>query len=60
MQTVVNLLENQPLVDPPAYGIDPVTLVESNCGFNNGSITIAANGLNGPFSIFDGKRTLSG
>ncbi len=40
---------NQALVDPPAYGIDPVTLVESNCGFNNGSITIAANGLNGPF-----------
>ncbi len=40
----------QTLIDPPGYGIDPVTIVESNCGFNNGSITVAANGLNGPFS----------
>ncbi len=53
---------NQTLIDPPAYSIDPVTMVESNCGFNNGSITIAANGLNGPFqySMDGGPYQVSG
>src|SRR3989344_5108695 len=53
---------NQTLIDPPAYSIDPVTIVESNCGFNNGSITIAANGLNGPFqySMENGPYQASG
>jgi gliding motility-associated-like protein len=37
------------LTDPPGYGIDTVSVTESNCGFNNGAITVQANGLNGPF-----------
>lgn len=40
----------QTLVDPPGFGIDQVLVVESNCGFNNGSITVSANGTNGPFT----------
>lgn len=45
----------QMLTDPPGYGIDTVNIVESNCGFNNGEITVAANGLNGPFQYsFEG------
>lgn len=53
---------NQALVDPPAYGIDTVSVVESNCGFNNGSISVAANGLNGPFqySMEGGPYQVSG
>lgn len=39
----------QTLVDPPGFGIDTTTVISSNCGFNNGSITVAANGTNGPF-----------
>jgi len=39
----------QNLVDPPTFGIDLVVMTESNCGFNNGTIEVIANGLNGPF-----------
>ncbi|MDR0801712.1 PKD domain-containing protein [Fluviicola sp.] len=39
----------QTLVDPPGFGIDTIGVTSSNCGFNNGSITVAANGTNGPF-----------
>lgn len=45
----------QMLIDPPGYSIDTVSITESNCGFNNGQITVAANGLNGPFQYsFEG------
>jgi gliding motility-associated-like protein len=40
----------QALVDPPGFGIDTTVVVESNCGFNNGAITVVANGTNGPFT----------
>ena len=40
----------QNLVDPPGFGIDTTVVVESNCGFNNGAITVVANGTNGPFT----------
>ncbi|MEG4547467.1 SprB repeat-containing protein, partial [Microcoleus sp. Aus8_D2] len=40
----------QTLVDPPGFGIDTSDVVDSNCGFNNGSITVTANGTNGPFT----------
>lgn len=40
----------QVLVDPPGFGIDTTVVVESNCGFNNGEITVVANGTNGPFT----------
>ncbi len=40
----------QNLVDPPGFGIDTTVVVESNCGFNNGEITVVANGTNGPFT----------
>ena len=38
------------LVDPPGFGIDTSDYVDSNCGFNNGAITVTANGTNGPFT----------
>ncbi len=40
----------QNLVDPPGFGIDTTVVTESNCGFNNGAITVVANGTNGPFT----------
>ncbi|WP_246073843.1 PKD domain-containing protein [Fluviicola chungangensis] len=40
----------QNLVDPPGFGIDTTVVTESNCGFNNGAITVQANGTNGPFT----------
>lgn len=40
----------QALVDPPGFGIDTTVVVSSNCGFNNGAITVVANGTNGPFT----------
>ncbi|AEA44878.1 choice-of-anchor L domain-containing protein [Fluviicola taffensis] len=40
----------QVLIDPPGFGIDTTVVIESNCGFNNGSINVVANGTNGPFS----------
>ena len=40
----------QTLIDPPGFGIDTTVVVESNCGFNNGEITVVANGTNGPFT----------
>ncbi|AEA44877.1 PKD domain-containing protein [Fluviicola taffensis] len=40
----------QVLTDPPGFGIDTTVVIESNCGFNNGSINVVANGTNGPFS----------
>jgi gliding motility-associated-like protein len=40
----------QTLIDPPGFGINQTLVVESNCGFNNGSITVSANGTNGPFT----------
>jgi len=40
----------QTLIDPPGFGIDTTVVVEANCGFNNGAITVAANGTNGPFT----------
>lgn len=40
----------QVLIDPPTFGIDQVSMTASNCGFNNGSIEVAANGANGPFT----------
>jgi len=39
----------QVLVNPPGFGIDTTSVTESNCGFNNGAITVVANGTNGPF-----------
>lgn len=52
----------QVLVDPPTFGIDLVSMTESNCGFNNGSIEVVANGLNGPFtySMDGGAPQLTG
>lgn len=40
----------QTLTDPPGFGIDQVLMVESNCGFNNGQISVAANGTHGPYT----------
>jgi len=34
------------LVNPPGFDIDLVQMIESNCGFNNGSLEVQANGLN--------------
>lgn len=52
----------QTLVNPPGFGIDTTSVVSSNCGFNNGSITVAANGTNGPFqySMNNGPLQSSG
>jgi large repetitive protein len=41
----------QNLVDPPAFTISEV-IVESNCGFNNGSITATLNSPNAPINYF--------
>src|SRR5690606_29821363 len=53
---------NQTLVTPPSFGIDMVNMQPSNCGANNGSIEVAANGANGPFtySIDGGPPQASG
>ena len=40
----------QNLIDPPGFGIDTTSVTESNCGFNNGELIVAANGTNGPFT----------
>lgn len=39
------------LIDPPSYNITTVTMVESNCNFNNGAITVSADGTDGPFTF---------
>ncbi len=45
----------QTLIDPPTYNVNTIASTESNCGFNNGSATVGADGLNGPFLYsFDG------
>lgn len=44
------ITSEQILVDPPTFGIDLVSMTASNCGFNNGSIEVIANGANGPFT----------
>jgi hypothetical protein len=40
----------QNLIEPPSFGIDVITNISSNCGFNNGSITVLANGTNAPYT----------
>ncbi|MGV3612073.1 MAG: gliding motility-associated C-terminal domain-containing protein [Fluviicola sp.] len=37
---------NPTLVDPPAIEIDLVSMIESNCGFNNGELIVTASGPN--------------
>ena len=40
----------QNLTNPPAFEIDTLYTLPSFCGFNNGSIEVIADGLNGPFT----------
>ncbi len=44
----VSSIEN--LINPPPFQIDTVYTAPSFCGFNNGSIEVIADGLNGPFT----------
>ncbi len=41
----------QTLVNPPAHDITVVILVESNCGFNNGSIEVSTTSPNAPYQF---------
>lgn len=41
---------NPVLVDPPAIQIDLVDMIESNCGFNNGTLIVSASGPNPGFT----------
>jgi len=52
----------QVLVDPPAMTLTQTSNVSSNCGFNNGSITVSGSGVNNPFtySINGGAFQTSG
>jgi len=40
----------QALINPPTFAVNLVSMTESNCGFNNGAIEVAANGTNTPFT----------
>ncbi|HYG49741.1 MAG TPA: choice-of-anchor L domain-containing protein [Flavobacteriales bacterium] len=40
----------QTLVDPPGYAINIVDTTESHCGFNDGSLEVAASGGTAPYS----------
>ncbi len=52
----------QNLVNPPDFNIDTVYTAPSFCGFNNGSLEVIADGLNGPFtySMDGGPSQLTG
>lgn len=40
----------QNLINPPGFNIDTLYTLPSFCGFNNGSLEVEADGLNGPFT----------
>ena len=44
------LQSTQVLVDPPTFGIDLISTTPSNCGFNDGTLEVLANGVNTPFT----------